>query len=419
MEFLWILPVMISFAGAYFMFKLNFFYLLHPIKTFRKAACCLREKGAFISFSLALAGTLGIGNIVGVAVGISVGGAGAVFWIFVSSFFSMILKYCESSLSSEIGNGKGMIGIIKSTFGRASDKISLLYAVLILLICFFMGAGLQSASICECAFATLSLPNKTSALILLFVMAVSLYIGAKKIEKITAIAIPLTTIIYIFLCILTVILNFDALPNAVLRVVRDAFEADSAIGGVFGFFTSKQIKEGYLRGILSNEAGAGTSTIAHSLNKSSDSGAVGVMGMLEVVFDTFILCMLTAFSALVCIEDFSNLSGIAIIYKSIGAVIGAVSEYLLLICIFTFAYSTIVCWYYYGRFAYKHLFGEGRELLFAFLFLSSVYFGCCVPVEILITLSDVVLLMLSVITLSALKKNSDRIKTLSERSGLT
>ena len=418
MNILVLMPILITLCGTYFLFKLRFFYIAHPIKTLRKATASLKEKGAFLSFSLALAGTLGIGNIIGVGVGLSVGGAGSVFWLFVSSLFSMILKFSEAALSAEVGCGEGMLGIIRSAFGKASAKISSLYALLLLILCFFMGAALQSASACDYAFTSLGLSPYKSGIMLLFVVFVSLLIGSKKIEKITSIIIPLTTLIYIMLCIGTIILNFTNLPSALLRVMKGAFSFDSASGGLIGFITSEKIKEGYLRGILSNEAGTGTSTIAHSLNTSRDSGAVGVVAMLEVVFDTVILCMLTAFSALVCIDDFSEMSGIGVIYHSIGSAFATLSEYLLFVSVFAFAYSTVVCWYYYGRFAYKYLFGCSSELPFAFLFLLSVLFGCVFGTELLIGTVDTVLLFLSLISLGALIKNSDRIKALSERSGL-
>ena len=147
MDFLYVLPVIVTLTGAYFLFKLRFFFMLHPKKTAKKIKKAIGEKGAFRSVSLALAGTLGIGNIIGVAVGISVGGPGAVFWLFVSSLFAMIIKYAEASLCAELGEGKGMIGVVAKSFGTLSRPLSTAYSVLILALCFIMGSALQSASI--------------------------------------------------------------------------------------------------------------------------------------------------------------------------------------------------------------------------------------------------------------------------------
>ena len=281
-----------------------------------------------------------------------------------------------------------------------------------------MGAGLQSASVGECASGALNISPVCSAVFLTVSIILGILACQRRIDKITAISIPLTTIIYITLTMSTIILNFERIPNAISTVFSSAFEVDSAIGGAVGFLLSDKIREGYLRGILSNEAGAGTSTIAHSINRSEDSGAVGVMGMLEVLFDTVILCMLTALAILVSLEDFSALSGVEMILFGIGGVFGKVSEYLVLVCIFAFAYSTVICWYHYGSFAYEYLIGAKSGRAFFSLFIISVFLGAQTRAEVFIGFSDILLLFLSVITLTALIKNSDRIKLLSEKSGL-
>ena len=274
MDFLYILPIIVTFTGAYFLFKLRFFFIKHPKKTVKKIKKAIGEKGAFRSITLALAGTLGIGNIVGVAVGISVGGPGAVFWLFVSSLFAMVIKYAEASLCAEFGDGKGMIGVVAKSFGRLSRPMSIAYSVLILAICFVMGAALQSASIGQCASFTLGMSENVTSIILIIVLLFSIIGGSLKIEKITMILIPVTTIIYILLSCFAILLNIEKIPEAFFCVMSSAFDGESAFGGIIGFLLSDKIKEGYLRGILSNEAGAGTSSIAHSINKSADSGAV-------------------------------------------------------------------------------------------------------------------------------------------------
>ncbi len=418
MKILYVMPLAVSLSGLYFLFKLRFFFIFHPKKTAGKIILGFKGKNAFSSVALALAGTLGVGNIVGVAVGISVGGAGAVFWLFLSSLFAMTIKFCESSLSSDFGDGKGMIGVIAKSFGRHSHLLSMLYAALMLALSFVMGSALQSASIAQCAEIALGISPSVTSVFLFLALLIAIVGRKRKIEKITSFLIPMTTVIYIFLAFTTIIANVERLPNAFLSVVKSAFKPESAAGGIFGFLVSDKIKEGYLRGILSNEAGAGTSSIAHAKNESRDPGSVGVMGMLEVVFDTVILCMLTAFATLVSVDDFGGLTGVGIILSGIGGTLGGVSEYFIFVCIFAFAYSTIICWYYYGSFAYEYLLNAKSGRAFVSLFLISVFLGAYVTGDYLIGVTDFLLLFLSLISLSALIKNSDRIKHLSERSGL-
>ena len=414
MNILSLMPLMVTASGAYFLVRLRFFFLLHPRKCAKMALENLRGKGAFSSFALALAGTLGIGNIVGVAVGISVGGAGSVFWLMVSSVFSAVIKYCEGALSVDFGDGKGMIGVIENSFGRVSRHLSKIYCVLILLL----GGALQSASIGQCAAECFGAHSIVSAVFVTLMLLFATFGDSEKIKKIINIIIPLTTIIYIFLCFSTIVLNFNRVDNALILVFSSAFKIESACGGMLGFLFSEKIKEGYLRAILSNEAGAGTSSIAHSLNPSQNLSSVGIMGMLEVVFDTVILCGLTAIALLVSVDDFSSVSGVSIVLSGIGASLGAVSEYLVFVCIFAFAYSTLICWYYYGNFAYRILFSRQSGIIFTFLFFVAVFFGATVEGDMLITVSDLILFFLSLLSLFALMKNSDRIVLLSESSGL-
>ena len=418
MKFLSLLPIAVTVSGLYLLFKLRFFFILNPKRTLKKAVSAVKGESAFSSLCLALAGTLGIGNIVGVAVGISVGGAGSVFWLFVSSLFAMIIKFSEATLSADMGGGLGMIGVIRKSFSRSSRVLPCIYATLVLLLAFVMGAALQSESIAEVATDVLGVSPIFSALAVTLLLLYPIAKGNEKIEKITVLVIPLTTVIYIFLAISAIVANIERLPNAFNSVIKSAFSLKSGAGGIIGFLLSDTLKEGYLRGILSNEAGAGTSSLAHAKNESRDSAAVGVMGILEAFFDTVVLCMLTAFATLVSVDSVEGLSGTEIIVLGIGSVFGKVSEYLLLICIFAFAYSTVVCWYYYGRCAASYLFFGRFGGIYSLVFLFSVFLGGFIDGRSLIASTDIILLFLSLISLSAVIKNSDRIRLLSEKSAL-
>ncbi len=418
MKLLSLLPISVTVSGIYLLFKLKFFFILKPKLTLRKATSAVKAKNAFLSLSLALAGTLGIGNIVGVAVGISVGGAGSVFWLFLSSFFAMIIKFSEATLSSDMGDGLGMIGVLKKGFAGKSRILPFIYAALILLLSFVMGAALQSESIIETAEEALGISPTFSVLAIMLLLIYPMLKGSEKIEKITVIIIPLATIVYIFLAFSTVIANIERLPSAIAEVINSAFSIKSGVGGIAAFLLSDTIKEGYLRGILSNEAGAGTSSLAHARNDSRSPTEVGVMGIVEVFLDTVVLCMLTAFATLVSTSSVEGLSGVGIIILGIGSVFGKISEYLLFVCIFAFAYSTVVCWYYYGRCASSYLFCGRCGRLYSLFFLASVFLGAHIDSRSLITATDIILLFLSLISLSAVIKNSDRIRFLSEQSGL-
>ena len=160
------LPIMIIFAGTYLSFKLDFFHVKHPIRTLKFAFSGQNTKKSVLSLLLALAGTLGVGNIVGVASGLYIGGPGSVFWLILSVFFSSVIKYSEVFLASSKRRSFGMIGVIEEG-GKENKTVAKLYAALALLLSLSMGAALQGSAIRS---ATLSLGDKAREFILSFIL---------------------------------------------------------------------------------------------------------------------------------------------------------------------------------------------------------------------------------------------------------
>ena len=421
MFLLYILPLIIIVAGVYLHVCLGFSFVLRPFCVIQKIRSSIKCKGASRSLSLSLAGTLGVGNIIGVAIGILAGGAGSVLWLLVSSFFSVILKYAEAALSSDMGDGGhgGLMYIIKHSFCKCGGVLSKTYAFLCMLLAFFMGAAFQTSSAVECIKEIE--PSLYIPLALLFVFAVAFVVfkGASSIERVVSVVIPISSLVYICLCITAIFINLNEIPHVVSTICSSAFDFKSIGGGVLGFFTSSKIREGFLRGMLSNEAGAGTSSLAHARNPSGDPSAVGIMGAVEVIFDTVVLCTLTAIAILVCVADTDKYeSGVALILDSVGAVFGALSEYIIVLLIFIFAFSTVICWYYYGSECYRFLFDNKKSRIYYVAFVLSVCLGSVASLEPFVTISDYIFLFLTALCVLAIIKNTDRLVRLSERGGL-
>lgn len=419
MNFILFLPPIVTLAGTYMLCKTDFFFIFHPFRTAAKLLSPLKDKSARRSLSLALAGTLGIGNIVGVAVGIIVGGAGSVFWLLVSALFAMVLKYSETSLAAgfKVGGHGGMAIVIKNSFSKFGTPLSKIYAFLCLMLSLVMGAALQSAAVAECALDALGVPGKAFGVIFVALVLISVAGGACVIERITVVVIPLAAAAYLALTLFVIGENFSRLPDVFRLIISSAFSAKSIGGGVFGFFTSVGMREGFARGLLSNEAGAGTSSMAHS-RASLHPAAAGLLGMCEVLFDTVLLCLITALAILLSVPNPSSYSdGMSLVFESIGSVFGRTSGYLLLFSIFSFAYSTVICWYYYGCECKSFLFPKSRIPLLP-IYLLSVYLGFVVSLNSFVYIADLVLLSLTVLSVSAVMKNSDRIAALSENFGL-
>lgn len=410
MKFSFVLPIIVTVVGLYLLIRLRFFFIAHPIRTAREFLSALEDREARRSFFLALAGTLGVGNIFGVSAGLMIGGAGSLFWLFISSFFAMIIKYSETLLVFDTGAEQGgTAAVLTRVFSRLGRLISPLYAALTVLLAFFMGASMQAAALTDAAEKSLGLSPIFTALILLFLLLPCLLGGAKKIESITEIIIPLTTIIYIILCFAAIFVNFNRLGDVICYVLDSAFNFRSAVGGGVMFLA---VREGFARGILSNEAGVGTSAMAHSRSQRRSPHVAGLFAMCEVVFDSSLLCIFTGLAVLVSVPDISAFdTPMSLVNAAFSSALGAPVSYILTVLIFAFAYSTIICWYYYGMECSRLYFGK-ISWLYPLLFVAAILTSGLLPPSFLLYFTDLLLLLMSLMTLSAILKKTPRIAEL-------
>ena len=418
------LPLLLVIAGSWFLIKLRFFFLIHPFRTLGRGIRAMRDRRAARSFFLALAGTLGVGNVFGVALGLLIGGAGSLFWLFVSMIFAMVIKYAEVVISSDnlyhdTDTHGGFYYVIRTSFQRGSRCMSSLYAMATLAISLVMGAALQTDAVRETMSEISDVPRLTLALIFTFLTLAAIAGGTAKIEKITAIIIPLSTIIYIIITFCIVFVNLDSLPRVIKLIITSAFDTESMLGGGIGFAMLLPLREGFARGMLSNEAGAGTSSMAHARSGVLSPGSAGILGILEVWFDTGLICMLTGLSILLSVEDISVFEGgMQLVMYAVGNLFGSGGKLLVLASVFAFAFATVICWYYYGCESWCALFGRRHRIVFLPLFLCAVFLGCYVDSYTLVSITDALMALATVLTVSALIKNSDRVKALSENSGI-
>ena len=391
-----LLPLLVGGVGVYLLFRLRFFYILHPIRTVREIASALRDRDSRRSLALALAGTLGVGNIFGVGAGLMIGGAGALFWLMVSSVFAMVIKYAETLLAYDVKGSRGFYDLLRPPF-------SLIYAILILLLSLFMGSALQSAAVIDVAECGLGLKPVFGAIILLILLLPCLIYGIGKIEKITEIIIPMTTIIYIIMCFCVIFMNFSSLPCVIAEIISSAFRPTSFASGVIPV----AVREGFSRGILSNEAGIGSSSMAHIRGGRRSPHVAGLFGILEVFFDTTLLCTLTGLAILTSGVDISAFSTpMSLVTAAFVGTMGDFSGYVLTFLILSFAYATIICWYFYGSEVCRH---RGFALAFIIFLLMPIV----AKMDFLIYSTDLIILFMAAIVLSRILKGRDRIALLS------
>ncbi|MEE0968315.1 MAG: amino acid carrier protein [Clostridia bacterium] len=408
-------PLFLIGLGLFFLFYLRFFFILKPKKTFSRLFCKSHDgKSGFSAMTVALAGTLGVGNIVGVASALILGGAGAIFWMWISALAAMVLKYAEIVLAhshrrsvkgESIG---GAMYYIEDYFGRGFGKIlGSIFAILCLVNSLSMGCMLQSRAVSSAFVRVFPTSEMVIGILLAAVCGAVIIRGIHDISPLTSIIIPIMTILYVIMSFAVIIKFYQRIDNVFLMIIKDAFSARSAAGGTFGFLLSSGVRYGCMRGILSNEAGCGTAPIAHAASKINSAAEQGIWGIVEVFVDTILLCTMTALSILLAFGDkiyaFSEGEEMKLVISAYGEAIGKSSAPLMLIMVFFFAFATIICWAYYGRVTLMYLTGNPTaENIFKTVYILCIFAGAVYSGNIVWEFSDFAMGCMTIINLTVL-----------------
>lgn len=414
---MFVLPFIITALGGFLLIKLRFFPLLHPLRVARRTLRAVGEQGGYSSLALALAGTLGVGNIFGVAIAISLGGAGAVFWLFLSGIFAAVIKYAEASVCTDLARNKGQGGMMYAIRQklRCGGQLGALYAALCLALSLVMGGAMQSSAAVSAATLTI---GKSPVFPIIFVVLTFIFIIGKRerIKAATATLVPLAAVIYIVSAAIVIIKNASLLPDVISDILRSAFTVRAAGGGILGSLVASPVVRGFATGILSNEAGAGTSSMAHTSGPSATPTGAGLLAMCEVLFDTVILCMLTALAILLSVREPLGADTATLVVDSLASAYPG-GSILLTLSVFAFALATAVCWYFYGRVSLGYLTHRG-DAVFLVVYLLFVGVGGLFDCSGFAAIADVILLALTLLTAPVIIKSSDRVRALSELDGL-
>lgn len=321
----------------------------------------------FRSLALALAGTLGVGNIVGVSSAIALGGFGAVFWMWISALAAMFLKYAEVVLAVKhreaLPNGAyrgGAPYYIRACFSqrgalRLGNGAALLFAVLCLVNALMMGCVIQSNAVASASGSAFGVSPWLCGILLALLCFTLLIRGSHAITAVTGVLVPVMSGAFLILSLAVLYLRREAIPEALLAIVKDAFRPESAAGGAFGFLLSRGLRFGTIRGIISNEAGCGTSPTAHAASSAKSPVEQGLFGILEVFVDTILLCTVTALVVVIHYGEVSHLTAdpmrmtLAAYCAPFDATCAALVEKLLSLAILCFGFATMLCWAHYGN----------------------------------------------------------------------
>lgn len=362
----------------------------------------------FQSMCTALAGTIGTGNIVGVATAIVSGGPGAIFWMWVMALLGMMTSFAENVLGvyyrrrNEKGewSGGAMYYLVdglgaKKGCKRMGRVLAVLFACFCILASFGIGNMSQINSIAGNMNAAFGVPPLVTGVLLMALTALIVLGGLKRVAAVTEKLVPLMALFYVVGALMIVVLHASNVPAALGAIFRGAFHLQAVGGGAVGFGVSQALTWGFKRGAFSNEAGLGSAVMVNSSANVREPVQQGMWGVFEIFADTIVVCTLTALVILttdvVDLQSGRVLAGVqdnALVGQAFTAAFGSFGPKFIAIALLFFAYSTVLGWSHYGTKAVEYLFGEAGTRLYKVAFVGMVIVGATMKLGLAWDLSD-------------------------------
>lgn len=365
-----------------------------------------KDKGEISHFQAlcaALSGTLGLGNIAGVAVAVALGGPGTVFWLWVSGFIAMSIKFVEVILAltyrdtGESGHVHGgPMFVIKNGLPKKFYPFAWIYALFAILSSFGAGNMFQSNQMSSVLLTTFNVPTWASGLIFAVLAGLITIGGIKRIGNVTGKLVPGMVLLYFACTLIIIVARIDLVPQMFVDIFTAAFSGSAAIGGFAGASVKEVIVIGIRRATFSNEAGMGSASMAHSAAKSSPVQE-GIVGLLEPFIDTIVVCTLTALALLLTntwtIPGIEGSEMTAVAFESIMGISG---RWIVALCVTLFGFATLISWDYYGEQGVTFIFGEKWIPAFRYVFCGFVFLGSVTKLSIVLNLSDGIYALLAI-----------------------
>lgn len=427
-----ILVIWLVAGGIFFTLRMKFInitMLKHSIDVIRGKYSTKKDIGEvthFQALTAAVSATVGLGNIAGVAVAVSIGGPGAVIWMMIAGFFGMSAKFAEVMLGHKYRkiakDGKisgGAFYYLKD--GLAEKNLPTLGKILAIIFAIFcvggaLGAGNlfqsnQTIAILSDSFNFTNTQDHIAGLTLALTVGVVLIGGIKRIAKVASKVVPFMALSYLIAAFVVIFANFSKIPEAVILMFNDAFTGAAVGGGMIG-----AVINGFKRAAFSNEAGLGSAPIAHAAAKTNEPVRCGIVALLEPMIDTMIICFITGLVITITgvYENGSGASGVLLTssaFETVAPWFGKV----LSIAVLLFAFSTMITWSYYGERAFRFLIGEKfskySSKLFYVIFCIIVYLGAVQDnISLIVDFSDLLLLSMAIPNLLGLYIMNKEIK---------
>ncbi|MGF1482469.1 MAG: alanine/glycine:cation symporter family protein [Cyanophyceae cyanobacterium] len=359
----------------------------------------------FQALATALSGTVGLGNIAGVAIAVQIGGPGALVWMTLGGFFGMSSKFIECTLAQEYRlvrpdgtvSGGPMYYLSRGLSRRGMRPIgkglAFLFAILCIGASFGGGNMFQSNQAYAAVAGVVPIANWVFGLVVATLVGIVILGGISRIASITSSLVPAMAVIYVLACLWIIVTNVGEIPTALGTIFSQAFSPQAVEGGIVGV-----IIQGIRRSAFSNEAGIGSAAIAHSAARTDEPLREGIVALLEPFIDTIVICNLTALTIVITgvYQDTSaaEANGVELTALAFSSVIGWF-PIILAIAVALFAFSTMISWSYYGEKAWAYLVGESTIMVYRAIFVVCVFIGAVVNLGAVLDFSDMMLLSMA------------------------
>ncbi|MFC2300566.1 MAG: alanine/glycine:cation symporter family protein [Selenomonas artemidis] len=415
-SFLWGAPLIVLLVGTGILLTVRL-SLIQVVRLPQALRLILRAKSrglgdisSFKALCVALAATIGTGNIVGVATAVKVGGPGAIFWMWMAAFFGMATKYAEGLLAvkyretdarGEIAGGP--MYYIRRGMGEKYRPLAAFFAAATVLVAFFgIGTFPQVNAIVDSVELSFGVPRLYTDIALTLVIAAITIGGLKSIAAVAARVIPFMAALYVVICLGIILAHLGEIPGAIALILDGAFTGTAAAGGFAGSTVMMAMKNGIARGVFSNESGLGSAPIAAAAAKTNEPAEQGLVSMTGTFIDTIIICSMTGLVLVLTGAWNGDTAGAAMTGAAFTSFYGAVGGALLTVSLALFAFTTILGWNYYGERAVVYLAGRGGILPYRVVFIVLIALGAFLKLEAIWILADIVNGLMAIPNLIAL-----------------
>jgi AGCS family alanine or glycine:cation symporter len=373
----------------------------------------------FAALMTALAATVGIGNIVGVATAITLGGPGAVFWMWMTGLVGMATKYAEAVLAVKYRE-EGPHGMRGGPMYYISKGVGLpwlgtVFAIFTAFATFGIGNMTQANATAKIFESAFHIEPWVTGLVLMVMTALVIIGGIKSIGRFTSFLVPIMILLYIGTALVVLALNVTEIPHALGLIFGHAFSPIAATGGFAGAAVAAAIRFGVARGIFSNESGLGSAPIAAAAARTNDPVKQALVSMTQTFIDTLVVCTMTALMILTANAWTTGVSAAHLTSYSVAETLGRPGEILVALATALFAYSTLIGWSYYGEKAIEYLIGSRAIRIYRIFFIAAVIVGAMVSLEFVWNFSDLMNGMMAIPNLVGLLLLSRIVKEETER----